>query len=97
MGKLDRGEISVEKLEHGLMEAIEAQSTSGNGMEGGDSNVNMKNPNAKKTRKLGQVSQPVFIVPQYYDDEDASGTIIQHPLFTFRSNRPLPVWPITVD
>eukprot|EP00978_Attheya_sp_CCMP212_P022209 scaffold65976_cov46-Attheya_sp.AAC.3 len=96
MGKLDRGEISVEKLEHGLMEAIEAQSTSGDGMEGGDGNINLKNKNAKKTQKLGQVSQPIFIVPQY-DDEDASATVIRHPLFTFRSNRPLPVWPITVD
>ena len=95
--KVDREEITTETIGQHLVEAVEAQCDLDDGKAGASEHGNAAG-GGKGSRNgggLGEVSQPLYLVPIFELPKDVEP--IHHPLFTFYPMRKPEIWPIEAD
>ena len=99
MGMLERNELSVESIEQDLGDSIDTlcnlDESQGTGSEHAGGVGGSRKGRSKKRGKLGEISQPLYLVPLFSLPKDVEA--IHHPLFTFRPTKPPERWPIQID
>ena len=89
--KMNSEEVTEEKIKESLIEAIEAQGASADGIISSSGTLIETGANlVGKDSRFTKVSQPLYILPIYNDGD--SGLDIKHPLFTFRPTQKIPLW-----
>eukprot|EP00562_Extubocellulus_spinifer_P027737 CAMPEP_0178651402 /NCGR_PEP_ID=MMETSP0698-20121128/22089_1 /TAXON_ID=265572 /ORGANISM="Extubocellulus spinifer, Strain CCMP396" /LENGTH=734 /DNA_ID=CAMNT_0020293023 /DNA_START=70 /DNA_END=2274 /DNA_ORIENTATION=- len=97
--KVDREEISEESIGQYLIDAVDAQCDADDGKGGASEHGSGTGKGGDKGggngRRLGEISQPLFLVPIYGVSNDVPA--IHHPLFTFRPTKTPERWPLEAD
>ena len=97
--KMDRAEISEESIGQYLIDAVDAQCDADDGKGGasehGAGTGTGGDKGGRNGSRLGEISQPLFLVPIYDLSNDVPA--IHHPLFTFRPTEAPERWPIKAD
>ena len=95
--KVDREEITTESIGQHLVEAVEAQCDFDDGKAGASEHgsVSGGGRGGRNGGKLGEVSQPLYLVPIFELPKDVEP--IHHPLFTFHPMKKPEIWPIEAD